>query len=776
MNQRRSILLVFGCLLASPALAQDWPQYRGPDYDGIAPVQDLFQGKAFGFEVDWIRDLGSGYSSVSVVGDTGVTMHSDGTSNVLMAFDVNTGDERWHVDMGPIYTGHSGSSDGPTSTPTIHDGTVFALDPHGRLAAVSLDEGRKLWAHHLGEDVKARVPHYGFCTSPAVIGDAVILMTGAESGFAFTAFDRRTGDQIWHSGDDTTTYQSPLVWQHGGSKKILALTDHHLMELDPSDGRVLWQQNHTITDNESFTPPVMMETDRLLIMHRHEMAAYELTWNGEAAEMREVWRNPRYPQTYSIPVYYQHHLYYLKGQFLTCLNAQTGEMVWRSRPPGGRAITLVDGHLIIVANNGELVAIEATPAGYSEQARLAVFAERSFTPVSFAHGHLFMRNRSQLARVKVTGQQTLARAQKPVLRGAFGRFVDRLQKATDKKATLDAYMKQQKQFPIIENDNLVHFVFRGEIDDIALVLGFSEEIPLYRVAGTDFYFHTEELDPAGHWEYHFVSYDETRVDALNPLVIGVEPRIRNELRMPQWPVPEFLEKPKRERGRLDSVAFASKIREDERTIKVYLPPGYDRDERRYPLLLVNDGDSALENARMDICLDNLIGTRSAAVIAAFVPTDRSESMGDQRDDYVRLLTEELIPYLDETYRTRSDPATRGIMGAMGGAMISSYAAFKEPAHFGKLANQSFIFLSFRDELRKLISELEPEALDVYVEISSNDFKRSGIDAAEDSRGLLDLLQKSGVSVKEQAVTGAPSWGSWRAQMGIIMEWFAPLRR
>ncbi|MCP3993997.1 MAG: PQQ-binding-like beta-propeller repeat protein, partial [bacterium] len=204
------VLAAISYLLAGTAVAEDWPHYRGPDYNGIAPGSTVSQGETFGFEIDWITTLGSGYSSVSVVGDSGVTLFSDGTSNVLLAFDSSTGEERWHLDIGPLYEGHSGSRDGPTSTPTVHGGMVYALDPHGRMVAATLQDGERLWAHRLGKDVRARVPHYGFSTSPIVMGDKVIVMTGDQEERAVTAFEAKTGKLLWHAGADTTTYQSPI--------------------------------------------------------------------------------------------------------------------------------------------------------------------------------------------------------------------------------------------------------------------------------------------------------------------------------------------------------------------------------------------------------------------------------------------------------------------------------------------------------------------------------------------------------------------------------------
>jgi enterochelin esterase-like enzyme len=433
---------------------------------------------------------------------------------------------------------------------------------------------------------------------------------------------------------------------------------------------------------------------------------------------------------------------------------------------------MIDGHIIVIADNGELVAVEATPEGYREKARLAVFEENSFTPVSFAHGHLYMRNLKQMARVKVTDTPTMAKAAEgPELKGLIRELVAQVQQATDKKAIVDAFMEKQKQFPIIEGDGLVHFLFRGEVEDIAVALGDGSDTPMHRVEGTDLYFQTMELDPAGHWEYRFASYDETIIDPLNPLVIGVEPRIRNELCMPKWPVPDFLGVPTGARGRVESFTFASEIREDERTIEVYLPAGYDSGESRYPLLLVNGGEGTLEIAKLDVCLDNLIAGGAKPVIVVFIPAKWPEMMGDLRDSYVSMLTDELVPHLDKTYRTLTDPANRGLMGAVSGAGISTYAALKKPDYFGKAATQSFVFFGNEELLTQLIAEAD-QSLKFYIEISSHDLTRPTFSAADDSRKLAGLLRARGIEVKEQGVTGSPGWGSWRAQIGIILEWFA----
>ena len=82
MSRATSVWILSSLLAVSLVAADDWPHYRGPDYTGSVPADGLFEGRTFGFAVDWSRQVGSGYSSISVVGNVGVTMDSDGTSDM----------------------------------------------------------------------------------------------------------------------------------------------------------------------------------------------------------------------------------------------------------------------------------------------------------------------------------------------------------------------------------------------------------------------------------------------------------------------------------------------------------------------------------------------------------------------------------------------------------------------------------------------------------------------------------------------------------------------
>src|SRR5687768_16547484 len=157
-------LVMLGALL-SPAHAQDWPGLRGPRFDGSAAPGSGFGAGDGAMVVRWRVKLGSGYSGVAVSGGHAVTLFSDGTKDVLAAFDVASGKERWRVVLGDTHKGLDGSFDRPMSTPVVADGLVFALVPHGSLLAADLAKGSVLWQANLPERIGAQKPHYGFASS-----------------------------------------------------------------------------------------------------------------------------------------------------------------------------------------------------------------------------------------------------------------------------------------------------------------------------------------------------------------------------------------------------------------------------------------------------------------------------------------------------------------------------------------------------------------------------------------------------------------------------------
>jgi len=153
------------------------------------------------------------------------------------------------------------------------------------------------------------------------------------------------------------------------------------------------------------------------------------------------------------------------GRILICVDAETGDRVWRSREPGDGLPILVDGHLVIATKEGKLSISPASGDGYDEKVSLQVFDNLVWAPPAFANGKLYIRSMSEIACVEIVAQEQITESTEAVpgiVPGSnFSEFLDRVRQSNDKAALIDAFISKQDSFPVIEGQNLVHFIYRG---------------------------------------------------------------------------------------------------------------------------------------------------------------------------------------------------------------------------------------------------------------------------------------------------------------------------
>ncbi len=773
-----------GAILAAPdpGTRHDWPVWSGPQRNLTSLGNGVFERESFGLERVWSRPLGSAYSGIAIVGGHVVTGFSDGESDFLVSLDAESGKERWRYRIADTYKGHDGSDDGPISTPTIAGGRVYGLGPWGHLFALALDDGKELWAVHTVDELGARKPEYGFTTTPTLIGDVLVVETGGADGRSISAFDPATGELRWSAGDDAVGYQSPLALEIGGEVQVLAVTNQHMMGLDPATGEALWQHQHDEGEHDGFSQPVPVGEDGVLLTYWGDSALFKIAKNGGGYGVEEVWRTKALRGTYAIPIPYDGHLYGFAGSFLTCVDAATGETVWKSRPPGRGDLVLVDGHLVIQARSGDLVVAEATPEGYREKARVKALDRGYYTRPSFAAGRVYVRNLSDVAAVGVTDRAAPAPVRQaeagPQLHGVMAGFVEKVQAAEDKRAVVDAFLAEHPEVPIVDGE-WVHFVYRGEVEDLVVggnLFQDGQEHPLHRIEGTDVYFLSVQLPAKSHFTYHFAQFDERMPDPKNPRKVGPEGREQSVLTTAGWEEPAHLAEPEGERGRLEKLTWKSEILGNEREVQVYLPAGYGEGEARYPLLVVNHGDQALELGRMANTLDNLIGRSVAPVVAAFVPrASWPEFAGSQTAEYAKALAEELVPKLEQTFRTRPERAARAVMGPGSAGFASIFAAFKRPGLFGHAAAHSFYKGDLHDDLLAMISDGEKRDLGLVFHTSSHDYRdpSNDFDARRDTEDVVARLEAKGYVPRVIRSDDGAGWGMWVTATDDVLEAFFP---
>ncbi len=214
----------------------DWPWFRGPNRDGVSPETGLLERwPESGPPELWRVSLGSGFSGVSVVDGVLYTMFGSRAGEYLASYDAADGVERWRVRLDATY--QNGQGDGPRSTPAIEAGRVYALSGTGILLAADAFSGEPVWRVNLRASYGARGPTWGFSSQPLLVGDQLLLDVGGREGASILAFDKRTGEGLWRSGDDKPGYSAPLLVSVGGIDQAVFFTGASVLGLDPANGR-----------------------------------------------------------------------------------------------------------------------------------------------------------------------------------------------------------------------------------------------------------------------------------------------------------------------------------------------------------------------------------------------------------------------------------------------------------------------------------------------------------------------------------------------------------
>ena len=375
----------------------DWPQFRGPQRDGISGETDLLDHwDASGPPELWRLPIGTGYSGIAVVGDRLYTMDADDETEFAICLMAATGEEIWRTAIGPLFTSYFG--DGPRSTPTIDGDWVYVLSGRGHLAALRASDGETLWEIDYPDAFGSEIPEYGFSTSALVVDDLLIVQPGGGSGQAVAAFDKRTGERRWAAGDDTAGYSSPILIDVDGSQQLVFMTPLNLMGVS-LQGEVLW--SHPFAPDQDIKPamPVFVAPDLLFFSASYDIGAIALRLEADGGSVvaREVWRDRVMRNHFNASVAIGDHLYGFDNATLKCIKATTGEELWAERGGLGKGSLLyAGGNLLVLTETGRLLVVEASPEEYRKRAGHQVLSGRCWTSPTVAGGRIFLRNRDEI--------------------------------------------------------------------------------------------------------------------------------------------------------------------------------------------------------------------------------------------------------------------------------------------------------------------------------------------------------------------------------------------
>ena len=386
-------------IVAVGAPAADWPQFRGPNRDGVSSETGLLTSwPKDGPRVLWRTELGEGFSGIAVVKGQLYTMFGAGEKEYAAAYDAATGKEIWRHQLGPKWIDRFGN--GPRATPTVDGDVVYVLSGQGDLAALKAADGTAIWSHDLRADYSAKPPRWGVSTSPLVEGDMLLVNVGGD-GHAVVAFDKKTGKEIWASQDDAAGYSAPLALTIGEQRQLLFFTAAGLIALAPSDGKLLWRQKWKTSYDVNASTPIFIAPDKIFVSTGYDVGAavYRVGDGG----LEEIWRNRGMKNKFSSSVLHEAHLYGFDESTLKCIDAESGETLWRKRAFGHGSLLYADGHLIVLGDAGQLALVEATPNAYNEKSVAQIFKGKTWTMPTLVDGNLYLRDQKELISLKISG-------------------------------------------------------------------------------------------------------------------------------------------------------------------------------------------------------------------------------------------------------------------------------------------------------------------------------------------------------------------------------------
>ena len=381
------LTVVFIC---SAAPAADWPNWRGPNFNGIS--------NETGWDADWQGDepkvlweasLGTGFASMAVSNGKVYAMGNIDDKDILYCFNEATGEEIWKqsYDCPLLNKNHEG---GPCSTPTVDGDAIYTFSKDGDALRFKASTGDIIWHTNLNKEFGFKHPRWHFSGSPLIVDDLIILNVGSSG----VALKKEDGSIAWQSGKSESGYATGVLINIGEQKSVVLPVFREIVAVNPKTGDVIWKFPWRTKYDINAAEPIF-SGDLMFISSGYDHGCALVKIDG--SNVTEIWQNKNMRNQMNSSVLWEGHLYGIDGQNdgkgkLRCIDFKTGQIKWTQDGLGTGSLMLADGKLIILGERGRLVIAEASPDGFKELASKQILRGKCWTVPVLANGRIYARN------------------------------------------------------------------------------------------------------------------------------------------------------------------------------------------------------------------------------------------------------------------------------------------------------------------------------------------------------------------------------------------------
>ena len=381
---------------AAADVGPDWPGFRGAARDSVIRGVRIQTNWSASPPVQlWRRPVGPGWSSFAVHGDRFYTQEQRGDDELVACYKLATGEPVWrHRDAARFWEANAGA--GPRGTPTLSKGLLYTLGATGILNALNAGDGSLAWSRNAAADTGAKLPGWGFSSSPLVVEDIVVVATAG----ALAAYDLASGKQRWLGPKSGGGYSSPQLLTIDGVAQVLFLNGAGAIGVAPGDGTRLWE--HPWKGVPMLQPAVTPDGDILISttgdtggtgIRRIAVAHGAGGWTVE-----QRWMSSGLKPYFNDFVVHGGHAFGFDGSILACIELKEGKRQWKGGRYGNGQLVLFPDQdvLLVLAENGELVLVGATEE-FTEIARFPALTGKTWNHPVLVGNILLVRNSEEMA-------------------------------------------------------------------------------------------------------------------------------------------------------------------------------------------------------------------------------------------------------------------------------------------------------------------------------------------------------------------------------------------